>query len=108
MLSTVVKYITRSTTGLDITQITEHLYLSTWINELYVNEIQSLDVRLILSMHWRRPVKSLERAPANLLWLPTIDSPQSIQGEGEIWGTTPISKKVIPGALRVLVPDSKI
>ena len=32
------------------------------------------------------------------------DQPQSIQGDGEIWGQTPISIKVLPGAMRVLVP----
>lgn len=35
------------------------------------------------------------------------DSPKSIQGEGEIWGTKPISIKVIPDAMRVLVPGAK-
>lgn len=33
--------------------------------------------------------------------------PQSIQGDGEVWGKTPISIKVIPGAMRVLVPGAK-
>ena len=32
------------------------------------------------------------------------DQPQPIQGDGEVWGNTPISIKVLPGALRVLVP----
>ena len=46
-------------------------------DERYVNEIRSLDVRLILSMHWRRPAESLRRAPVDLLWLPTFDSPMT-------------------------------
>ena len=33
------------------------------------------------------------------------DQPQPIQGDGEIWGNTPISIKVLPGAMRVLVPE---
>ena len=32
------------------------------------------------------------------------DPPQSIQGDGEIWGTTPISIKVLPETMHVLVP----
>ena len=32
------------------------------------------------------------------------DQPQPTQGDGEIWGTTPISIKVLPGAMHVLVP----
>jgi diacylglycerol kinase family enzyme len=32
------------------------------------------------------------------------DQSQPIQGDGEVWGNTPISIKVLPGAMRVLVP----
>ena len=32
------------------------------------------------------------------------DPPQSIQGDGKVWGQTPISIKVVPGAMRLLVP----
>lgn len=32
------------------------------------------------------------------------DQPQPIQGDGEVWGNTPISIRVLPGAMRVLVP----
>jgi YegS/Rv2252/BmrU family lipid kinase len=34
----------------------------------------------------------------------STDQPQPIQGDGEVWGNTPISIKVLPGAMRVLVP----
>ena len=43
--------------------------------------------------HWRAKEITIE-----------TDQPQPIQGDGEIWGTTPISIKVLPGAMRVLVP----
>ena len=33
------------------------------------------------------------------------DRPQAIQGDGEIWGNTPITIKVLPAAMRVLVPS---
>ena len=32
------------------------------------------------------------------------DRPQAIQGDGELWGNTPITIKVLPAAMRVLVP----
>ena len=31
------------------------------------------------------------------------DPPQPIQGDGEIWGETPVSARVLPGVLPVLV-----
>lgn len=34
----------------------------------------------------------------------TTEPPLSIQGDGEMWGQTPVSVKVIPQAIRVLVP----
>jgi YegS/Rv2252/BmrU family lipid kinase len=34
------------------------------------------------------------------------DPPQTIQGDGEIWGETPVEARVLPGVLPVLVPHS--
>jgi YegS/Rv2252/BmrU family lipid kinase len=34
------------------------------------------------------------------------DPPQTVQGDGEIWGETPVSAQVLPGVLPVLVPSS--
>jgi len=48
-------------------------------------------------LHWRAKEITIK-----------TDAPQSIQDDGEIWGTTPISIKVLPGAMQVLVPGSKI
>jgi diacylglycerol kinase family enzyme len=46
--------------------------------------------------HWRAKEIAIE-----------TDPPQAIQGDGEIWDTTPtITIRVIPGAMRVLVPKS--
>lgn len=59
----------------DASKITEYLYLSAWPKGEHADEIQALGVRLILSMHWRRPSKMLGNPPVRLLWLPTIDSP---------------------------------
>jgi len=59
----------------DISQITGYLYISAWPKGEHAAEIRALGVRLILSMHWRRPVKTVGRPPVRLLWLPTVDTP---------------------------------
>ena len=61
--------------GHDISRITEYLYISAWPESQHVDEILSLNIRLILSMHWQRPAKSLRQPPIQLLWLPTFDTP---------------------------------
>jgi protein tyrosine phosphatase (PTP) superfamily phosphohydrolase (DUF442 family) len=59
----------------DVSQITDYLCISAWPRGEHADEVQSLGVRLILSMAWRRPSESLRNAPVRLMWLPTIDSP---------------------------------
>ncbi len=59
----------------DISQITDYLYISAWPRGEHAGEIRDLGVRLILSMHWRRPVKTVGHPPVRLLWLPTVDTP---------------------------------
>lgn len=61
--------------NLDISQITDYLYLSAWPFSHHAEKIFSLNVRLILSMHWIKPSKKLGQPPVSLLWLPTIDKP---------------------------------
>jgi hypothetical protein len=59
----------------DISQITDYLYISAWPKGKHAEEILSLNIQLILSMHWRQPDWDLRQPPLQLLWLPTIDSP---------------------------------
>jgi protein tyrosine phosphatase (PTP) superfamily phosphohydrolase (DUF442 family) len=61
--------------GPDISQITDYLCISAWPEGEHADEIQALNIRLILSMHWRRPPRRLDQPPLRLLWLPTIDTP---------------------------------
>jgi len=56
-------------------QITDYLFISAWPRGEHVEEIVALGVRLVLSMHWIRPTKTLGHPPVQLLWLPTIDNP---------------------------------
>jgi hypothetical protein len=66
---------TPSNTSHDISQITDYLFISAWPRGEHGDQIRALDVRLILSMHWRRPSQTLGHTPVRLLWLPTLDSP---------------------------------
>jgi len=59
----------------DISPITDFLYISSWPEGDHYEEILDLNIRLILSMHWRRPSDELNQSPLQLLWLPTIDTP---------------------------------
>jgi hypothetical protein len=61
--------------GLDISAITQYLYISAWLHADHAVEIQLLNVRLILSMHWIKPSGTLGLPPVRLLWLPTFDNP---------------------------------
>jgi hypothetical protein len=59
----------------DVSAITDYLYISAWPRGDHAEEIRALNVRLILSMHWIRPSKTLGHPPMRLLWLPTFDNP---------------------------------
>ena len=61
--------------SLDVSQITESLYISAWPKGDHEDDIKALNVRLILSMHWMRPDDTLGHPPVRLLWLPTFDTP---------------------------------
>jgi len=65
----------RNTSPSDISQITDYLFISSWPEGEHYEEILDLNIRLILSMHWRRPSNELNLSPLQLLWIPTIDSP---------------------------------
>ena len=65
----------RTELGPDVSRITEYLFVSAWPEAEHVDEIVALNIRLVLSMHWIKPAKSLNQPPLRVLWLPTIDSP---------------------------------
>jgi hypothetical protein len=59
----------------DISQITDYLYISARPESKHVDEILARNIRLILSMNWIIPSRSLRQTPLHLIWLPTFDSP---------------------------------
>ena len=60
---------------MDISQITDYLYIAARPNGQDAAAIKELDIRLIISMTWSRPDRNLSRPPLQLLRIPTIDSP---------------------------------
>jgi hypothetical protein len=60
---------------LDVSLITDYLYISAWPLGDHADEIRAMNVRLILSMHWWMPSRTIGKSPVRFLWLPTIDSP---------------------------------
>lgn len=70
-----VRNLRQRSSTIDISQITKYLYISAWPKAEHAEEIRTLNVRLILSMHWRKPSRALGHPPVHLLWLPTIDTP---------------------------------
>ncbi len=60
---------------LDISEITNYLFISNFPRAEHVEQIRSMGVKLILSMYLVKPDKTLGQPPVTLLWMPVIDSP---------------------------------
>ena len=84
-------------TTADISQITDQLFISSWPEGKHYQEIVDLNIRLILSMHWIRPSRTLNQPPLKLLWLWTIDTPLTPM---PIW-STPTMPSITPASLVV-------
>jgi protein-tyrosine phosphatase len=61
--------------SLDISQITDSLYIAAWPKDRHREEIISLDVGLIISMILQFPDSELKNDPLKLIRYYTIDSP---------------------------------
>lgn len=88
--------------GPDISQITDYLYVSAWPEGEHADEILALNIRLILSMHWLRPSKSLNHPPLRVLWLPTVDTPITPMPIGTLRRGVEAALPVIEEGARVL------
>jgi rhodanese-related sulfurtransferase len=60
---------------LDVSEITEYLFISAWPRGAHTEEIHARGIRLVLSMHWVRPKLLPKDDPVRVLWLPTFDTP---------------------------------
>ncbi len=61
--------------AIDLSRITDGLFISDWPEESDAPILEANGIRLLLSMHWRRPSPVYRRPPFSTVWLPTIDSP---------------------------------
>ena len=60
---------------MDVSAITEQLYIAARPRSRHVAHIQELRIDLVLSMIWFRPTHELMRPPFKIVRLPTIDNP---------------------------------
>lgn len=88
---------------LDVSPITDYLYISAWPRGNHAADILALNVRLILSMHWLRPSCTLGTPPMRVLWLPTIDSPLLPMPISSLQRGVEAALPVIQDGYRVLV-----
>ena len=88
---------------LDISQITEYLYISAWPKGDHATDIIKLGVRLVLSMHWVKPSKTLGNPPVELIWLPTIDFPLTPIPISKLWRGVEAALPIIKEKGAVLV-----
>ena len=59
---------------MDVSQITDYLYIASKVKDNNVEAVQNLDPRLVISMIFlSRPPKELGNPPASVLWLRTFD-----------------------------------
>ena len=61
--------------AIDLSLIIEGLFVSDWPDEADAPVLAARGIRLLLSMHWRRPAPVYRRPPFSTVWLPTIDTP---------------------------------
>ena len=84
----------------DISRITDDVFISAWPEGEHADEILDLNIRLILSMHWMRPSRTLHRPPLRVLWLPTIDTPFTPMPIATLW-------RGVEAALPIIMRDRR-
>lgn len=60
---------------IDLSLIAPGLFVSDWPEASDAPGLEGRGIRLLLSMHWRRPPAVYHQPPFTTVWLPTIDSP---------------------------------
>jgi hypothetical protein len=88
---------------LDVSEITEYLYISAWPRGAHTDEIHTRGIRLVLSMHWVRPRMLPKDDPVRVLWLPTFDTPLTPIPMRILYTGVAAALPVIQGGDRVLV-----
>jgi protein-tyrosine phosphatase len=65
----------RGTPVLDASAITDKLYIAARPRRNHVSGVRELNIDLLISMIWFRPVSELMRPPFKVVRLPTMDNP---------------------------------
>jgi protein tyrosine phosphatase (PTP) superfamily phosphohydrolase (DUF442 family) len=59
---------------MDVSQITDYLYISSQVKDEHIEAVRKIDPRLVISMIIQtRPPSELEEPPMSVLWLRTVD-----------------------------------
>ena len=59
---------------MDVSQITDYLYIASKVTDEHIEAVRKLDPRLVISMIIQtRPPRELEDPPSSVLWLRTVD-----------------------------------
>jgi hypothetical protein len=65
----------QATSLLDASAITDALYIAARPRRNHVSGVRGLNINLVISMIWFRPVSELMRPPFRIVRLPTVDNP---------------------------------
>ncbi len=60
---------------LDISEITDYLYIAAWPKGKYADEVSARDIRLIFNMIWLKPAVEYTKDPFRMVTYRTFDSP---------------------------------
>lgn len=60
---------------LDISEITDYLYIAAYPSGEYAKEVLIRDIRLIINMIWLRPAKEFKTDPFRMVTFRTMDTP---------------------------------
>ncbi|UCG22621.1 MAG: dual specificity protein phosphatase family protein [Chloroflexota bacterium] len=59
---------------MNVSQITDYLFISSQVKDEHIEAVRKLDPRLAISMIFQtRPPRELEKPPMSVLWLRTVD-----------------------------------
>lgn len=86
---------------MDVSAITEGLFVAARPRSMHVAEIRELGIDLVISMLWFRPTHELTQPPFRVLRLPMIDSPLTPL---PLW----MLRRGVSAALAVLAADGQV
>ena len=88
---------------MDVSAITEQLYIAPRPRSRHVAHMQELRIDLVLAMIWFRPARGLMRPPFRIVRLPTLDNPLAPMPMSLLFRGVAAALPVLDSGGRVLV-----